>query len=152
MARGFIQMRTQLDGLVDKMLFDYPHIDKYVENRREELQYPYTETDENVGGSKSTKISKPIENLIITIDEDKTLHGLLEQKNAIYKACQSLKEEHYKIIERYYFYNQAKFKTLGALLMDYNVPERTFYRALAAFKHDIISNLELNFLEWQRDK
>lgn len=149
MGRAIIQMKTQLDGLVDKMLFDYPHIDRYVENRREELQYPYTEPDENIGGSKSTKESRPIENFIITIDEDKTLHGLLEQKNAIYKACQNLKPEHFKIIERYYFYNQAKFKTMGALLMEFNVPERTFYRALAAFKHEIISNLELNFLEWQ---
>lgn len=145
-------MRKQLDGLVDKMLFDYPHIDKYVENRREELQFPYTETDENVGGSKSTKVSKPIENLIITIDEDKTLHGLLEQKNAIYKACQTINPEFLAVIERYYFYNQARFKTMNAIILELNVPRRTFYRALAAFKHEIISNLELNFLEWQRDK
>lgn len=145
-------MKKQLNGLVDKMLFDYPHIDTYVDKRREELQFPYTETDENVGGSKSTKVSKPIENFIITIDEDKVLKGLVNQKNAIYNACQNLRVDHYKIIERYYFYNQARFKTLNALIEEFNVPSATFYRALAAFKHDIISNLSLSFLEWERDE
>lgn len=130
------------------MLFDYPKIDDYVKRRREEIEHPWIETDENVGGGKSNKITKPIENMIITIDEDKIIRRLVEQKNAIYNACQNLKPEYLSVIRRYYFYNQARFKTIRGILSEQNIPSMSFYRAFAAFKREIISNLELEFLEF----
>lgn len=133
------------------MLFDYPKIDDYVKRRREEIEHPWIETDENVGGGKSNKITKPIENMIITIDEDKIIRRLVEQKNAIYNACQNLKPEYLSVIRRYYFYNQARFKTMNMIILELNVPRRSFYRAFSNFKHEVISNLELEFLSFGED-
>lgn len=144
-------MKKRINGLVDKMLFDYPKIDDYVRQRREEIEHPYIEPDENVGGGKGNKISKPIENLIISIDDDKILHGLVKQKNATYKALQNVKPEFYQIIERFYFYDQARFATMDELIAKFNVPRRSFYRELNALRHDILNNLSLNYLEWQQD-
>lgn len=144
-------MEKKLSGLVDKMLFDYPKIDKFVEERREAIEHPWIERDENVGGGKGNKISKPIENMIISIDEDKILTGLVNQKNAIYDALQNVKEEHLQIIKRYYFYNQARFYSLNDLVQKFGIPRATFFRGLTAFKHEILSNLSLNYLEWQCD-
>lgn len=141
-------MKKLTDGIIDKMLFDYPKIDEYVERRREEIEHPWIEQDENVGGGKSNKISNPIESMIITIDEDKIIRRLVEQKNAIYTACTHLKPEYLSVIRRYYFYNQARFKTMRVILREQNIPSMSFYRAFSAFKHEIMSNLELEFLEF----
>ncbi|CAI2675310.1 hypothetical protein AKUG0406_PHAGE200210 (plasmid) [Apilactobacillus kunkeei] len=130
------------------MLFDYPKIDEYVEKRREEIEHPWIEQDENVGGGKSNKISNPIESMIITIDEDRIIRRLVEQKNAIYNACTHLKPEYLSVIRRYYFYNQASFKTINTIIKELDVPKTSFYRAFAAFKHEIMSNLELEFLDF----
>lgn len=144
-------MKKRLTAVVDKMLFDYPKIDDYVKERRESLEHPYIEPDENVGGGKGNKISKPIENIIISIDDDKILHGLVKQKNATYLALQKLNPEFLPVIERYYFYNQARFTTMDALIKKFNLPRMSFYRALNGLRHDILNNLSLSYLEWQCD-
>lgn len=141
-------MKKLTDGIINQMLFDYPKIDEYVERRREEIEHPWIEQDENVGGGKSNKISNPIESMIITIDEDRIIRRLVEQKNAIYTACTHLKPEYLSVIRRYYFYNQASFKTINTIIKELDVPKASFYRAFAAFKHEIMSNLELEFLDF----
>jgi RinA family phage transcriptional activator len=150
MGRQSSKMKKSVKKLVDQMLFDYPKIDGYVDKRREEIQYPYIEQDENVGGGKAkNKISKPIENMIISLDEDKILTGLIAQKNAIYKAFKDVDPTIQPIIKRYYFYNQARYKNIYALLNEFHVSKATFYRELDRFMHDILDNLQLNFLEWK---
>lgn len=145
-------MKKALCTMVDKMLFDYPKIDDYVRERREAIEHPWIETDENVGGGKSNKINKPIENIIINIDDDKILHGLVKQKNAIYLAIQNVKPEFMQVINRYYFYNQARFTTMDDIIKGLGVPRTSFYRSLNAFRHDILDNLSLNYLEWTPDE
>ncbi len=46
-------MRLSTIRKVEDILRDYPKIDKYIEDREQELRYPVKPADDNVGGGKA---------------------------------------------------------------------------------------------------
>lgn len=68
---------------IEDLLRDYPRLDKYLKEREEELLYPVQEADANVGGSRSTVVSKTTERKAINLAEDVRLRQLRKQKEAV---------------------------------------------------------------------
>ncbi|TPR41257.1 hypothetical protein DY123_07135 [Apilactobacillus micheneri] len=140
-------MQRHVKNLVEKMLFDYPKIDGYINKRRNEIKNPFVEDrDENVGGGKSNKITKAIENYVITVDEDKTLQSLKQQKESINEALTVLNPDISMVFKRYYFNNEARYKTLQGLATEYHVSKSLLYKERDMFFKDILKSMDLYYL------
>lgn len=98
-------IRSGTKKRIEEILRDYPNLEKYIRDRRKELMYPIQDDDENVGGGKSSKVSRPQEQMIITIDEDLRLKALEREKRAVEKVLLGSDSETYMIADRLYFHN-----------------------------------------------
>ena len=98
-------IRSGTKKRIEEILHDYPNLEKYIRDRRKELMYPIQDDDENVGGGKSSKVSRPQEQMIITIDEDLRLKALEREKRAVEKVLLGSDSETYMIADRLYFHN-----------------------------------------------
>ena len=103
---------------IEEILRDYPKMDRYISERRQALMYPTQDTDENVGGGKSSKISKPQEQMVITIDEDKQLKALEREKKAVFDVlCDS--DTDTNIIARELYFKEHPTYTINGLSDDH---------------------------------
>lgn len=96
-------MRKETTNLVIAILKDYPEMDKKLAQRKYELQHPFHERDENIGGGKAE--NKPwtyYDNLIITLDQDRQIHALEKEKEVIGKVLSTAGTETKKIITNLY--------------------------------------------------
>lgn len=93
---------------IEEILRDYPKIDKYLSDREEEILHPIKENDENVGGSRSTDISKTTERKAITLAEDMRLRELRKQKEAVEYAFECSDFLTRRVIECYYMSRNKK--------------------------------------------
>ncbi|MCL0330592.1 hypothetical protein [Apilactobacillus xinyiensis] len=132
--------------MLERMLFDYPELEHHLKNRIEELKYPVVEKDDNVGGGKSNKVSNPIESFVITIDEDKVIHGFRKQQIAIQEALGKLDLGMNKTIKRYYFDNEANNRSARSIAKEYGYSKSEYYRQRDFFYKRILDNLGLPHL------
>ncbi|WP_334352197.1 transcriptional regulator [Companilactobacillus sp. HBUAS56257] len=100
---------------VEEILRDYPKMDKYINDRRQELMYPIKPDDENVGGGKSSKVSRPQEQMIITIDEDKELKALEREKKAVEASLLDSDTDTNIIARELYFKEHPKYQMDGLI-------------------------------------
>ena len=98
---------------IEEILRDYPNMDRYINERRQALMYPTQDTDENVGGGKSSIVSRPQERMIITIDEDKQLKALEHEKEAVFNALANSDEDTNVIANELYFKKQPTYTING---------------------------------------
>jgi len=75
--------------------------------------YPTQDTDENVGGGKSSIVSRPQERMIITIDEDKQLKALEHEKEAVFNALANSDEDTNVIANELYFKKHPTYTITG---------------------------------------
>lgn len=99
---------------VEDILRDYPKLDKYIEQRENELRYPMRQPDDNVGGSKA-KYRNPdtLTHTLITIDEDKRLNALKHQRDVIDDLLDESGSETQTIIKELYFKRYPQFTLRG---------------------------------------
>ena len=89
---------------IEEILRDYPYIDQYVHERRQELLYPHNEfPDENIGGGRSNVPGKPVEDLIITITDDRRLAALEKNKRVVQECLDCTDFDTNYIINELYF-------------------------------------------------
>ena len=100
---------------IEEILRDYPKMDRYIHDRREELMYPIQDDDENVGGGKSSKVSRPQEQLLITIDEDKQLKALEREREAVKISLADSDVDTNVIAEELYFKEHPKYQMDGLI-------------------------------------
>ena len=96
-------MRKETTNLVIAILKDYPEMDKKLAQRKYELQHPFHERDENIGGGKAE--NKPwtyYDNLIITLDQDRQIRALEKEQEVIGKVLSTTGTETKKIITNLY--------------------------------------------------
>lgn len=97
-------MRKETTNLVVQILKDYPLIDKKIAARKYEIEHPFHEQDDNIGGGKAQ--NRPwtyYDNLIITIDQDRELRRLKAEKEVIEEVYDQAGETIQKIIKECYF-------------------------------------------------
>lgn len=103
---------------IEDILRDYPKIDKYIEAREMELRYPHQAEDSNVGGGRAkNKRAEPIEHLVITIDEDRMLHSLKNQRNVV-DDCFDESDDDTKIIIKELYFNQHPQYTMSGIVQN----------------------------------
>lgn len=115
-----IKIRSDIRVRCENVLRDYPNVDDYIRDRKQELTYPTQEVDENVGGGKSSKVSRPQERIIITLDEDMRLRMLERQKRAVTDCYLETNEDTRTIIRELYFKKHPTY-TISGLSINHKV-------------------------------
>lgn len=127
---------------IEELLRDYPRLDKYLKDREEELLYPTKEPDKNIGGSRSTVISKTTERKAILIAEDMRLRELRKQKEAIDYAFECSDYLTKRVIECYYMSKTKKtWDTVTLEVASGQISVRTLKRLRTSFFEKIESAL-----------
>ena len=109
---------------IEQLLREYPDMGNYIAKREEELIYPdELALDQNIGGGRSSFISKPTERMAITIIEDKRLRELARCKQAIDKLINEVDPMTASVIKMFYF-TQPRLKTWDGIAMDKGLNER----------------------------
>lgn len=75
--------------------------------------YPLQPADENVGGGKRSKISKPQEQMVITIDQDRQIHALERQQQVIDDCLDDAGELTRTVITELYFRKHPAYTMTG---------------------------------------
>ena len=124
MSRRYILSRKALENLDDR-LFNYREIDNKINRRKFELEHD-TKPALNVGGGKSGKISKPVEEIVIKWDEDSQLSSMYAFKTAVNKVIEKLNEEMLEIfMARWLDVNEPSWEEIAEKLY---ISRRTVYR------------------------
>lgn len=108
-----ITIRKSAKRYIEDVLSDYPEIDKYIAYRKEELIHPIKPKDENVGGGRGSKVSRPQERIVVTIDQDKRLVALEHQKIAIGELLDKSDMDTKIIIGELYFKKRPEYTIEG---------------------------------------
>lgn len=115
-----IKLRSDIRLRCENILRDYPNVEEYIRDRKQELTYPPQEIDENVGGGKSSKISRPQERILITLDEDMRLRMLERQKKAVTDCYLETDEDTRTIVRELYFKKHPTY-TISGLSINHKV-------------------------------
>ena len=111
---------------VEQLLEDYPKLDSEIKKRRLALLYPVREHDENIGGSKSQSNTSLAETFVVTLDQDRRLARLEEQKFIIEEVLKELHEDDYNVIKLYYFEKPRTLTWDGIAMATRNSRSRCF--------------------------
>lgn len=128
-------MRRSTIRKVEDLLRDYPNIDKYIEQREQELRYPMTQEDENIGGGHSQSLrNERALTMLITIDEDRRLNTLKRQREVIDDCLDGVDEDTQVIIGELYFRKRPQY-TVDGLVVNHLVhcSRRSAYRLKKEF-------------------
>ncbi|APX73125.1 hypothetical protein BTM29_11425 [Companilactobacillus allii] len=131
-------MRRDIKLRIETILKDYPDMDNYIKKRKEEIMVPHREIDENVGGGKSSKISKPQETMMVTLDADRRLNMLEREKKAVEKCFFESNFETQMIIKELYF---KKYRTYTLEGLNYNHVVSLSVRTIKRLKSEFLNNL-----------
>jgi len=101
---------------VEDILRDYPKIDKYIEEREQELRYPSTTGDENVGGGRAQyKYANQTLSTLITIDEDRRINALRRQREVIDDCLDGVGADTEVIVNELYFRKHQRYTIDGLI-------------------------------------
>ena len=136
-------MRAGTFKYIEQLLRDYPDMGAYIAKREEELIYPCEmELDQNIGGGRSSFISKPTERMAITIIEDKRLRELARCKQAIDKLIDEVDPITAGVIQMFYF-AKPRLKTWDGIALDSGLSERQCRRFRDRFFNLVAEELGL---------
>lgn len=105
-------MRRSTFETVREILKDYPGIDKYIEQRKEEIKFPYRSEDLN-RDIKGSLTNNAMDGYIITQEQDKRLIALERQKNVINKVYSEANHDQQVIIDELYFKKHPLYTPQG---------------------------------------
>ena len=109
-------MRKGTYSFIEQTLLDYNEIDKHIKKRVEELTYPVSVPDDNIGGSSSGRLSNPTERLAVTIMDDMLISNLKHTKYIVDDVLDGLEPKARKVIQLYYIDNPRKYTWIGVAL------------------------------------
>lgn len=109
-------MRKGTYSFIEQTLLDYNEIDKHIKKRVEEITYPVSIPDDNIGGSSAGTISNPTERLAVTIMDDMLISNLKHTKFVVDDVLDSLEPEARRVIHLYYIENPRKYTWVGVAL------------------------------------
>ncbi|ARW13410.1 hypothetical protein C7M33_00001 [Lactiplantibacillus plantarum] len=119
--KGELVVKRSTIRKVEDILHDYPKIDKYIEEREQELRYPTAPRDDNVGGGKAQyKYPETTLNTIITIDDDRRINALKHQREVIDDCLDGVGRDTEVIIKELYFKKHQRY-TIDGLITNHLV-------------------------------
>ncbi|WP_291472184.1 transcriptional regulator [Companilactobacillus sp.] len=90
---------------LEELYSDYTNINNLIATRVLELDHPWKQTDENIGGGRSSHISRPQEEIVIKRENDIRLQWLLKLQVAGDKAVEQFTDEQQRMYELKYLSN-----------------------------------------------
>lgn len=137
-------MRKSAKNYIEDILRDYPKLLDYIAEREDEIRYPVRQLDENVGGGKSSVITKPQESTLITIEQDERLTALKRQYNIIHDLYESTDDDTRALIREKYFKKHPEY-TVDGLIMDGQIfcSRRTAYQKQSDFLEELAKKLNV---------
>lgn len=134
-------MRRSTFNYIEDMLRDYPHYNEYIKECEEEIRHPYVESDENIGGGRSSGKQERLTETIVRIDEDRRIRQMKHQQRAIAKCLdRSNSDIVYQMCKELYFMNKRRL-TLDGVAYKLNVSRRTLIRRREDFFIDLAKEL-----------
>jgi len=76
-------VRRSTFNRIEDILRDYPHYDDYIYEREQEIRYPHTESDENIGGGSSPMQQEHATATLIRIEDDRYINQMRRQQIVI---------------------------------------------------------------------
>lgn len=129
-------MRKSTINYLEEELKQYNSTQKRMEGLREEIQYPWKETDSNIGGGQSNTISSTTERQATRLMTDKRLAHMRRVSEAIttvYDHAQPIERD---IMDLLYFDKPRRY-TVEGIICKLPISRRTFFR----LKKRILCNL-----------
>lgn len=112
-------MRRSTFNYIKEILKDYPDIEKHIQRRKEELRYPYRQNDLNADIKGKGNTFNAMDNLMITIDQDRRLAALERNRNIIDDNLQRCDRDTNLIIQELYIKRYPTYTMKG--LIDNNL-------------------------------
>jgi len=106
-------LRKGTYSFIEQTLLDYNEIDKHIKKRVEEITYPVSIPDDNIGGSSAGTISNPTERLAVTIMDDMLISNLKHTKSIVDDVLDSLEPNARMVIQYYYIDSPRKYTWNG---------------------------------------
>lgn len=126
---------------IEETLRDYPNTDAYVKERRQELLHPYNASpDENIGGGRSNVPAKQLEDLAISIAEDRRLTNLERNKRVVKSCLQVVDQDTVDLITELYF-KKHQTRTLEGIAQKLNSSPAAISRKRTKFFELVKSEL-----------
>ncbi|UXR79043.1 transcriptional regulator [Staphylococcus sp. IVB6227] len=98
-----MSLRKSTINYLESELRNYPYMDKDINRVREEVLHPWSPTDENIGGGKSTETISVTEIKATRVVNDRRLAQLTRLKVAIEAVYNETTDEGRKLMDLYYF-------------------------------------------------
>jgi len=126
---------------IEQILRDYPDIEEYVHERRQELMQPYDAVpDENIGGGRSNVPSKPLEDMVVSIADDRRLAVLEQNKKVVDECLKMVDDDTVNLITELYF-KKHPMLTIGGVAVQLHSNRATMGRKRTKFFELVKSKL-----------
>lgn len=129
-------MRKSTINYLESELIQYNSTQKRMNDLREEIQYPWQENDENIGGGQSNTISSTTERKATRLVTDKRLAHMERVSEAITNVYDSAAQVERDLMDLMYFDKPRKY-TVDGVIDRLNVSRATFFR----LKKRVLCNL-----------
>jgi len=117
---------------LDDEYMRYSKIDHDIAVRKLELEHPWKPHDDNIGGGRSSVISRPQEGIILKYDADKVISRLMQLQCDVEAAKQRMDPEQEEIFNYRYGDNYYDWDTIGVNMHYAHTPMyRKRYKLLA---------------------
>ncbi|MBF7022496.1 DUF1492 domain-containing protein [Staphylococcus kloosii] len=129
-------MRKSTINYLESELIQYNSTQKRMNDLREEIQYPWQEHDENIGGGQSNTISSTTERRATRLVTDKRLAHMERVSEAITNVYDNAAQVERDLMDLMYFDKPRKY-TVDGVIDRLNVSRATFFR----LKKRVLCNL-----------
>lgn len=129
-------MRKSTINYLESELIQYNSTQKRMNDLREEIQYPWQEHDENIGGGQSNTVSSTTERKATRLVTDRRLAHMERVSEAITNVYSNAQPVERDLMDLMYFDKPRKY-TVDGVIDRLNVSRATFFR----LKKRVLCNL-----------
>lgn len=99
-----VQVSNEARNYVRRILKEHQQNKKSKDLMEQALRYPHQETDENIGGGRTNRISKPVEDEYDRVWTNGDFVSMVEEVGAVERVLHDIQDDTaYRIIEERYF-------------------------------------------------
>lgn len=120
---------------VDSILRDYfsGRLELRIKQRIETIRYDSQEVDENIGGGRAqNKHTRPVDDMVIRIEQDRYLNSLKKQKEDVERWIATFEPDKQKVVAYYY---ASKSVTWVKVAQQFHISESTAKSWRSEVKH-----------------
>lgn len=112
-----IELSKRKLAYLEELYSDYTNIDNLIATRVLELDHPWKQHDDNVGGGRSSVISRPQEQIVLKHEDDLRLQWLLKLQDGGNRAVNQFNDEQQRIFDlKFVTSDYYDWDTIGEML------------------------------------